>query len=270
MIKQQLRLLFTAMQFYTRLPIPAWVGWQAEWLTQSARYFSVVGFLVGLISAGIWLIASQVFPTTVAATLAVIAAVLTTGAFHEDGLADACDGFGAGGSVERILSIMKDSRIGAYGTIGIGLVFLLRVQLLASFPMMLGAVVLVCGHIVSRTVAISLVTRYAYVGFSDRAAQDMASKAKPAVMGVASSDVWICNILAFALCVITILSSGFQAGLLSFAVGALCASVASWRAGIFFNMRIGGITGDCLGATQQVCECIFTLGFIACFNYLAT
>ncbi len=270
MIKQQLRLLFTAMQFYTRLPIPAWVGWHSEWLAQSARYFSVIGFLVGLISASIWLLASQALPAGVAATLAVIAAVLTTGAFHEDGLADACDGFGAGGTAERILTIMKDSRIGAYGAIGVGLILLLRVQLLASFPMLLGAILLVCGHIVSRTVAITLVARYTYVGFSDRAAQDTTSKAKPAVIGVARSDIWMCNFLALALCIGTLLISGLQTSWLSFAVGALCASIVAWRAGIFFNNRIGGITGDCLGATQQVCECAFTLGFIACSHYLDT
>jgi adenosylcobinamide-GDP ribazoletransferase len=269
MLKHQLRLLLTAMQFYTRLPIPLWVGWQAEWLTQSARYFSIIGFLVGFISAAIWALTMQVLPASAAATLAVIAAVLTTGAFHEDGLADACDGFGAGGTVERILTIMKDSRVGAYGAIGVGLILLLRVQLLAYLPLLLGAAVLVCGHIVSRTVAITLVVFYPYVGLSDRAANDTVNKAKPAIMGLAHRDIGLCIFWALVLSFGVIVSAGFIPYCLSFLVGVICACIISWRAGVFFQHRIGGITGDCLGATQQVCECIFTLSFIACATYLS-
>ncbi len=267
MLKQELRLLLIALQFYTRIPIPSWVGWQPEWLTQSARYFSVVGFIVGAVSAGVWLLAVRFLPASVAATLAVIAAVLTTGAFHEDGLADACDGLGAGGSIERILTIMKDSRIGAYGAIGVGLVLLLRVQLLASFSPLLGAAVLVCGHIVSRAAAIALVARHSYVGLSDRAAGDLQSKAKPAVMGLKQADVWLCAGWAVVLCSAIVFGTGFIHYAFAFALAAAVSVLAAWRAGAFFQRRIGGITGDCLGATQQVCECVFTLAWIASAAY---
>ena len=269
MLKHELRLLLIAVQFYTRLPIPAWVGWQPEWLAQSARYFSVIGSLVGVISAAVWWLGMQVLPTGVAATLAVMAGVLATGAFHEDGLADACDGFGAGGSAERILSIMKDSRVGAYGAIGVGLMLLLRVQLLASFPALPGAVILVCGHVVSRTVAIALVLRHPYVGHSDRAAHasdvGTASKAKPAVMGLARLDVALCALWAVLLCVGAVWGAGLAREWATFAVGGVAAALTAWRAGVFFQTRIGGITGDCLGATQQVCECAFTLACIASY-----
>jgi adenosylcobinamide-GDP ribazoletransferase len=197
-----------------------------------------------------------------------MAAVLTTGAFHEDGLADACDGFGAGGTVERILTIMKDSRVGAYGAIGVGLVLLLRVQLLANFPVILGAVVLVSGHIVSRTVAIALVAFHPYVGLSDRAAGNTASKAKPAVMGMAMSDVWLCVLIAAALGAAIITGSGLirYGFILTFA--SACSAISAWRAGAFFKRRIGGITGDCLGATQQVCDCVFALAFMVGLSFL--
>jgi adenosylcobinamide-GDP ribazoletransferase len=270
-MKQELRLLLIAVQFYTRIPIPAWVGWQPEWLAQSARYFSVVGLVVGAMSAAVWWLSVQVVPAPVAATLAVIAAVLATGGFHEDGLADACDGFGAGGNPERILTIMKDSRVGAYGAIGIGLVLLLRVQLLASFPALAGAVVLVCGHVVSRTVAIALVTRHAYVGLSDRDASDnspAASKAKPAVMGLQNRDVWLCALWALLICSACVWATGKTGQWATFVVGAICAGLAAWRAGVFFQKRIGGITGDCLGASQQLCECVFTLACIASYVLL--
>jgi adenosylcobinamide-GDP ribazoletransferase len=267
MLAHQLRLLMIAVQFYTRIPIPAWVGWQPEWLTQSARYFSVIGLIVGAISASVWLLAAQLMPATVAATLAVIAAVLTTGAFHEDGLADACDGFGAGGTPERILTIMKDSQVGAYGAIGVGLVLLLRVQLLVSFSLVLGAAVLVCGHIVSRTCAIALVTRHSYVGLSDRAATDTLSKAKPAVMGLAHKDVWLCAALGVVLCAAIAVGAGFVQHAYAFSIASACSGLAAWRAGAFFQRHIGGITGDCLGATQQVCECVFTMAFLTSAAY---
>jgi adenosylcobinamide-GDP ribazoletransferase len=226
----------------------------------------VVGLLVGAISAAVWWLGVQVLPASVAATLAVMAAVLATGAFHEDGLADACDGFGAGGNPERILTIMKDSRVGAYGAIGVGLVLLLRVQLLASFPALAGAVILVCGHVVSRTVAIALVTRHAYVGLSDRNpgdVQDASNKAKPAVMGLKHVDVWLCALWALVICSACVWAAGKADEWTSFGFGAVCAGLIAWRAGFFFQKRIGGITGDCLGATQQVCECVFTVACIA-------
>ena len=118
----ELRLFFIALQFFTRLPVPRWVGYEPEWLHQSARHFPLVGALVGVVGAAVLWAALWLFPMPVAVVLSMVATVLLTGAFHEDGLADTCDALGGAVSRERALEIMKDTRIGSYGAIGLLLV----------------------------------------------------------------------------------------------------------------------------------------------------
>ena len=118
-LRHELRLFFTALQFFTRLPVPRWVGFDAAWLQHATRYFPAVGILVGVVCAiGYWL-ASLLLPQVVAVLLSTAAGIYLTGAFHEDGFADVCDGFGGGMQASRVLEIMRDSRVGAYGAIGI-------------------------------------------------------------------------------------------------------------------------------------------------------
>ena len=133
MIARELRLALTALMFLTRIPVPAWVGHSETQLKQSARYFPLAGLAVGAISALAYVAAASILPHAVAVALALIAAVLATGAFHEDGFADTCDGLGGGQSREEALRIMQDPRVGAFGAIGIALVLILRFVALASF-----------------------------------------------------------------------------------------------------------------------------------------
>ncbi len=112
--RRQLRLLLTAVMFYTRLPVPRWVGHSDDQLNRATVYFPLIGWLVGGVAAGVYWGAAQLWPPLVAVLLSTGAGVLLTGAFHEDGLADTCDGFGGGWTRERILTIMKDSRVGKY------------------------------------------------------------------------------------------------------------------------------------------------------------
>src|SRR5215213_7826698 len=114
-MKHELRLLFTALQFYTRLPVPRWVGYSETALNQATRYFPLIGWLVGLLAGATWLIGTYLVDAPTGLLLSMMASVLLTGAFHEDGFADVCDGFGGGWTKEKILLIMKDSRLGAYG-----------------------------------------------------------------------------------------------------------------------------------------------------------
>ena len=123
---RQFVLFLVATQFLTRLPAPALRGFQPSWLSQSARYFPLVGVLVGSLNVGIWWLLGHWLPPTVSVGLMLAASLLITGAFHEDGFADTCDGFGGGTTTERVLAIMKDSRIGAYGAMGIFLMLGLK------------------------------------------------------------------------------------------------------------------------------------------------
>jgi len=111
----QLRLFFVALQFFTRMPVPRWVGFDPQWLSQASRYFPAVGLVVGAFAALAYALASALWPPIVAVLLSTSTTIWLTGAFHEDGFADTCDGLGGGMTRERVLEIMKDSRIGAYG-----------------------------------------------------------------------------------------------------------------------------------------------------------
>ncbi|WP_294140468.1 adenosylcobinamide-GDP ribazoletransferase [uncultured Sanguibacteroides sp.] len=124
--------LLAAVMMFTRLPLWRWINVDKRYFEEAIRYWPLVGFLTGFITAVTLWLASFVLPVGIACILAIIARVLLTGALHEDGLADFFDGFGGGTSKERILAIMKDSHIGCYGTIGLILYFLLYYSLLSA------------------------------------------------------------------------------------------------------------------------------------------
>jgi hypothetical protein len=128
----QLRVLLTGVMFLTRLPCPAWVGHDAEYLARSTVWFPVIGALVGAFGALAFAVAALGLPPLVAAALSTVATVWLTGAFHEDALADSCDGFGGGWGKDQILAIMKDSRVGSYGVVGLALVLVAKLGALAA------------------------------------------------------------------------------------------------------------------------------------------
>src|SRR6202166_5351012 len=156
-MKRQIFLFLVAIQFLTRLPVPHLDGFQATWLSESARFFPLVGALVGLVGVGVWWLCSMCFPPAVAVGLMMSASLLLTGAFHEDGFADVCDGFGGGRTRDAVLSIMKDSRVGAYGAIGIAMMLGLKWSTLVSLPGAAIPLLVVGGHAMSRWCAIGLI-----------------------------------------------------------------------------------------------------------------
>lgn len=252
----QLRLFFIALQFFTRVPIPRWVGFEPEWLHHASRYFAVVGIVVGTVTATIYALAALVFPPVVAVLLSTIAGIYLTGAFHEDGFADTCDGLGGGMSKARVLEIMTDSRIGAYGAIGIGLLLALKIAALASMPTQLATIALFVAHPLSRLVSTALIWRLDYVKGEGKA-KPLAQKMTTVEFMIAAATVLV---PIFFACVVSGLS--WKAALVSVAASALA---ASWLARKFVT-RIGGYTGDCLGAVQQVSEVAVYLSILAVGN----
>lgn len=249
----QLRLFFIALQFFTRLPIPRWVGFEADWLHQSGRYFPAVGIVVGALAAAVYALAGSVLPHVVAVLLSVAAGIYLTGAFHEDGFADTCDGMGGGTTRERVLEIMTDSRIGAYGAIGIVLLLALKCTTLACLPPQALIAALLLAHPVSRLAATALIWRLDYAKSE--------GKAKPLAQRMSNTE--------FAIAAGTVVLSAcaaLLAGWLSWqsVLAGIVASAAAmiWLARKFVR-RIGGYTGDCLGAVQQVAELAFYLAVLA-------
>jgi len=254
---QQLRLFLTAVQFFTRLPVPAWVGHSAQQLEQAARYLPLVGMLVGAISATVLYLAVQVLPLSLAIGLSMAASILVTGAFHEDGLSDFADGFGGGHTKEKMLAIMKDSRVGAYGAIAIVLVLLLKyqalVELVGKHSLLFAAAVLIAAHAVSRLMAASIMLTQRYVR------EDDSARAKPAAqLGHASFAVALLTGIA-ALAILYAAGANASAILTAAASALLMRAHLAWR----LQRRLGGYTGDCLGAVQQLTEIAFYLGLLA-------
>jgi adenosylcobinamide-GDP ribazoletransferase len=248
-LKREAEYFFGAVRFFTRLPVPAWVGHSAEHLNRSARYFPAVGLLVGGLGALVYMAAALFWPKTVAVLLAMAATIYATGAFHEDGLSDTVDGLGGGWDKARILEIMKDSRVGSYGVVALVLALLGKFILLVEMNEVWLPAALVAGHAVSRFAATVLISAMEY------AREDASSKAKPLATKLTAGE--LATAAAFAAAGLLLLPPG-QA----LVACALAALAALWMADLF-KRWLGGYTGDCLGATQQVAEIAFYLGLVA-------
>lgn len=249
MIRRELEYFLGAVRFFTRLPVPAWVGHSAEALNGSARWFPAVGLVVGGIAALVYLAALQLWPQPVAVLLAMAATLYATGAFHEDGLSDAADGLGGGWDKLRILEIMKDSRVGSYGVVALWLGLTGKFVLLVALDPALVPWALLAGHALSRWCATLLLATMDYVR------EDLLAKAKPLATRLSSA----------ALLVATVCAAVPLAGLPwpQAALGLLLALLATAWLAAKFRRWLGGYTGDCLGATQQVAEIAFYLGVLA-------
>ena len=249
---RELGYFFAALRFFTRLPVPAWVGHSAEQLNRATRYFPLVGILVGLIGAAVTLAASFALPVSFAIILGMAATILATGAFHEDGFSDACDGFGGGWDKAQVLAIMKDSRVGSYGAIGIGLLLLAKWNALMEMDDAFLLSALVAGHAVSRFAATTLIYALDYVR------DDATSKSKPLATRMGSGALAVAAVFGLAPCALLPLP---ELGYSLAAVALTTLLAARW-----FVRRIGGYTGDCLGATQQATEIAFYLGLLCDFS----
>ncbi len=249
--RQEIRLLVCAAQFMTRLPLPRLRGFQPDWIGRSARYFPLVGQGTGLVAALVWLGAGRVWSGPVAAILAIAAGALVTGALHEDGLADAVDGLAGGQTREQRLAIMKDSRIGTFGALALGLVTALRVAALAACPAWTGAVALVAAHGAGRAAAAVAMAGLPYAG-----------EAATAKAGASPQAVSAANALTAALLGLwPVLLLDWRRGVVGLALGggvALALALAARR-------MVGGRTGDVLGGIEQLMEAGVLLGAAAAF-----
>jgi adenosylcobinamide-GDP ribazoletransferase len=246
---RQIALLIVATQFLTRLPTPAVADFQPQWLGRSLRYFPLVGAVVGLANVLVWWLCMQWLPAPVAVGLMLAASLLVTGAFHEDGFTDACDGFGGGRTAPETLAIMKDSRIGAFGAIGIFMLLGLKWVAIVQLPAACVPLVIVTAHVASRWLAISLVRWLPYVRSAD------GGKSQPFADGLSIGDWLLGGLLgAIPVAITAAVAGGSPVALNALGTGLAAAALTAVGCGCYFRARIGGYTGDCLGATQQLAE----------------
>jgi adenosylcobinamide-GDP ribazoletransferase len=239
-MKRQWLLLRFAIQFLTRLPVPAAGELPQDALAESARFFPIVGAIVGLGAIAIDRLVGPHADRNVSVVLILIYLVIVTGGLHEDGLADAADGFGGGWTKDRVLTIMRDSNIGSFGALAIGCSLLARFVFLTSLSAGNFYGVLLAGQVLGRWAMLPL----AY--WLQPARNDQGQGARVARKTSTTSLV---------------VATAFMAALVSLARGLgavtviVVASGVAALSGAYYRHRIGGITGDCLGATGQVTEC---------------
>jgi adenosylcobinamide-GDP ribazoletransferase len=248
MLRREAEAFFGALRFFTRVPVPAWVGHSQEGLDRAARYFPLIGILVGAAGALAYALAVQVLPPTLAVLFSMAATLLLTGAFHEDGLADAIDGFGGGWEKAQVLAIMKDSRIGSYGAIAVVLMLLAKFCALLELPQEWVAPALVAAHAASRFCSGVLIFALDY------ARDDDSARAKPLAQRMGAGSLIAAGV--FGLAPLALLPWPAAAAAL------LLAALTTLLAARHFVARIGGYTGDCLGAVQQGAELSIYLGVL--------
>jgi adenosylcobinamide-GDP ribazoletransferase len=233
-----------AVQFLTRVPVPA-MPYRADTLSRAVKFFPIVGLLIGAAAALLHGLFAGHLPRPVAALFVVAFMVLLTGCFHEDGLADAADGLGGGWSREQILRIFKDSRIGSYGGAALSLALLARVILIASLPLPSVTGYLIAAHVLCRWSTLPL-------SFYLSPANEPGVDGTVAGQGARIARLTTAGTLLFG----TLVSLGISILALHWhATSATVAAVAvTLVSGFYYHRKIGGVTGDCFGATNQLIE----------------
>lgn len=247
-MKKQLNLFLLALSFYSQIPVKRSLDYSEENMNKSTRFFPLIGLIIGGVGAFVFWGTSFIFPVYLSAILAIGATVLTTGAFHEDGFTDFCDGFGGGYTPEKIIAIMKDSRIGTYGACGLLFMTLIRIGCISSIDTQFIPLVLITAHGFSRVMPVLVIFSTNYVR------DDVTSKIKPIGKKGSTGDL------------ITAIIFG-SIGLLFFPwkfipIIILVLLLITFIFRRYIIRKIGGYTGDCLGALQHICEVVFYLGFL--------
>lgn len=233
--------LGAAVQMLTRLPFPSPpAAPDARTLARSTAFYPLVGAVLGLLGWAVWDFSEMVWDAPVAAGLTLAALALLTGALHEDGLADVADAFGSQRTREGLLRVMKDSRIGAYGALTLGISLLVRWAALAALLPETALPAIVASQAAPRA-GIALVAKLA----------GPATEGSGSALAASVGWLHVAASLALGAGVLAVTGAWWGAAALPVAL------LAAW----YFRRRLGGVTGDCLGAAEQVQEIAVLLAF---------
>lgn len=237
--------IFAALTFFTRLPFWRLGSVDKRYYKEAVPYWPYVGWLTGgIMCLTLWL-ASHLIPLFAAILLALLSRVLVTGALHEDGLADFCDGMGGGSDREHILSIMKDSHTGTYGIIGITFYLLIASSLLLAFPPLTACCIMFAGDAWSKLCASQTINFLPYARKEEEAKNKL-------VYNRMTRGQLLAAIIGGALPLVYMPLSLLGAALFPVFTAAMLI--------LLMKNRIKGYTGDCCGATFLICEVSFYLG----------
>lgn len=246
---EERRRFLLAVQFLTRLPVAP--DYSPEGLAASPRYYPAVGLLVGGIAALVFAGAAAIWPPAVAAVLALGASALVTGGLHEDGLSDTCDGLGGGRNRERMLEIMRDSRIGSHGALGLLLVTLGKIAALTALPPAAAPWALVAAHAGGRASMLWVMQVLSY--------------ARPQGAGSGVTDLLDAEgrMIAGATLALAALPLLFVLPVTALILGGLGLALGHIALRRRVQRALGGWTGDTLGAVEQAGEAGVLLGLAA-------
>ena len=258
-MQKEWKYFLLALGFFTRIPVPSFADFQESDLNHSAKYFPLIGIIVGLVGAGSYAISAQFLPQNVAVLISMMATIYLTGAFHEDGLADSADGIAGGWAREQILTIMQDSRLGTYGAVALFLALLAKFQLLSSLDSCIVPFALIAGHALSRLSAVYVMATLNYT--------KPEGKAKPLATQVCLLDMSVATVFGllpfFAMIALLLINNHSPSVTIKFVLMVLIPVLLSW---FWWRHKIhkwlGGYTGDTLGAMQQIVELAFYFGLI--------
>jgi len=250
-----------ALSFFSRCPVPRTINFKAYPFHLGNAYFPFVGALYAIVCFVLYCLSLSVFDQTISIILMLLAGVLLTGAFHEGGLADCCDGFGGGYNKKQCLAIMKDSQIGTYGVLGLIIMFTLKVAVLiqlselnqfTEFSLLHFFGIFVGAAVISRFSALCLIQYSEYAREDETSKTTQSSHQLPQLYLIGAllfsllSLLWMPVMSILAIVIVTTIST------------LLCKS--------YFNNKIEGYTGDCLGFLQQLNELIILLTCLGLFT----
>ncbi|MCW8834391.1 MAG: adenosylcobinamide-GDP ribazoletransferase [Colwellia sp.] len=261
-LREQWQLMLLAFSFFTRMPVKLNFEVTTKLLNSASRYFALVGVFIGACSALAFNLAVIIVPVELAILVAMVTSVLLTGAFHEDGWADVWDGFGGGWTVENKLKIMKDSRLGTYGAAALFFILMIKYQALVALidntivnkavnnENLTVLAIFLLGHCLSRVLATSLIADLPYVS------EDATAKVKPLAQALSTNSYVILLMTGAGILVLTLSFS------LAWKLVAILL-ITRWCLKRWFFKQLGGYTGDCLGAAQQLAEVVIYLSLLS-------
>lgn len=236
---------FTALQFLTRIRVVTERDWSPAGFGRSVKYFTLIGAIIGLILSGLCYLLSPFLPSHAMAAIIILAEVVLTGGLHCDGLMDTADGVFSGRSRERMLEIMKDSRVGANGVVAFGLLLLMKYSFIVDMPQAVLMTALFVMPVAGRLVMVIGITAFPY------ARPDGIGKAFAQFAGRTTF------LIAAVVALVVVTPLGSKALLSAGAAVLVGVLSAKYLAGV-----LGGLTGDTYGAVTEVAELTSLLSFL--------
>lgn len=250
-----MRKIAATIIFFTRLPLWRWVDVPKSYYSRVVELWPLAGWLTAFVTVAVLFACSYVFPPVIAVIMALVARLLLTGALHEDGLADFCDGFGGGGTRERVLAIMKDSHIGTYGVIGLVIYYLLMVGTLSSMGAWPACLAILSADPWSKWCTSQIVNVLPYARNEETAKNHTVYRR----MG---TGAWALSLLLGVLPSVFIL----RREIYPVVAMAVCMMVVGLLL-LMLHKRIGGYTGDCCGALALLGELSYYLTMVALMKW---